>query len=159
MNQIKTFHFFWFIFSNKNKTMTKHEILNKHYVEVYYVEDYKVAVVIWKGTEIKSQEYKNTFHSIFDFCKKGYKLVNYFSDTREQGTISLEDRKWFEDYVLTEARKFGLKRGASVIPGNVFKRHYMNMILGISKFYKIDMKLFDNKDAAQKWLLSFEDYN
>jgi hypothetical protein len=34
----------------------------------------------------------------------------------------------------------------------------MNMILAVSGMYKIEIKLFDDKDKAQKWLVSFGDY-
>ena len=140
--------------------MTKINILTQPYAEVYYVEDYKVGVILWKSGKIKSDEYRKAFNTIIDFFKnnKQYSFLNFLSDTRDQGVVSPAERKWFQGYIMDEAKKLGLKRGAVVIPKNVFKKYYLNLILATGAVFKIKIKIFDDKDDAQKWLIAFGDY-
>ena len=82
---------------------------------------------------------------------------SFFSNTKQQGVVSPEDRKWFQDYVLSEAVKNGLKRGAVVTPGSVFKTYYLKLIAKSTSEYNVPLKLFKNEKDAFEWLKSFKD--
>ena len=56
------------------------------------------------------------------------------------------------------AVKQGLKRGAIVVSGNVFKKYYMNMIIMAMKKMPVKLKIFDDVDMDKDWLKSFGDY-
>ena len=138
--------------------MEKIILLDEEYVLLYYVPKYKVGVTKWSGGKISSENYRKTFETLINYINDGHDFVNYISDLTNQPIIPPTDRKWFQSYVLIEAEKVGLKRGAVVISGNPFKKYYMNLIIRASGKYNINIKLFSDMEVAQKWVVSFKDY-
>ena len=134
-------------------------LLDKEYVEVAYIQKYKLIQVIWKGKKFTSEEYKEAFNVGLDYSEKNNIRINIFiSDTRKQGIVSPEDRKWFQKEAIPRAIKTGLKRAAVVMSTNPFKRYYMNLIMKIINTFKLPMKLFSDYDSALKWCISFNDH-
>jgi hypothetical protein len=132
-------------------------ILEENYVRVVYVPKYKLVKVVWNGT-VTSEQYQRAFTMALDFQEKGVAQVhNFLSDIRNQGIVNPENRKWFETYAIPRAIKQGLKRGAVIFDGNIFKKYYLNLILQSTNHYKLPFKFFSQEEDALNWFSSFGD--
>jgi len=111
----------------------------------------KLAQIVWQGVSV-SLMYREVFSSVIEFTDN-HDFVNFLSDARKQGAVSPEDRKWFQNTIVPQATKQGLRYGAVVIKKGPFKKYYMNMILKwLNRKSKIDMKIFYDYDEAKNWL-------
>lgn len=131
----------------------KNIILDNNYAQVSYDPSLKMGMVAWKQ-KASNTEYQHAFHVLLEHIKKN-PMVNFLSDIRYQGVVSPENRKWFESVIIPQAIELGVKHGAVVFDGNVFKKHYLNMILLAVNKYGIPMKLFNTEEEAIKWFQSF----
>jgi hypothetical protein len=89
---------------------------------------------------------------LLDFAKT-HTITRFLSDTREQGVVSPENRKWFEKEMVPAAIKAGLKRSAVITGSNVFKRYYINMILSAVNKFNMPFKIFSDEESAIKFLM------
>ncbi|MBL3657330.1 hypothetical protein [Fulvivirga sediminis] len=129
------------------------EVLKERYVTVLYDESLQLGKIIW--TEDKSltiEQYQKPFQVLLDWSQ-GSKMVTLFlSDTRNQGVVSPENRKWFEYEMLPAAIKGGLKRAAVISGGNVFKRYYLNILLSAVNKFNLPFKICGDEASAMKFL-------
>lgn len=131
-------------------------ILDEKYALVTFHSDMKMIKVVWKGTFTKEQ-YQIAIESGLDYQLKSNKPVeNYLSNILNQGIVSPESRKWFEQVAMPRAINQGLKRAAVVFDGNVFKKYYLNLILQTTNIYKLPLKFFSSEEDAVKWFKSSE---
>ena len=119
---------------------------------ISYFADKSIGKIDWKGS-CTSQQYRDTFSYLLEQQGK-LGLIRYLSDIREQAVISIDDRKWFETVALPKAIEQGLKAAAVVFNGNVFKKYYFNVIMQSSKKYGLPIKLFNDEQSAQDWLMT-----
>ena len=132
---------------------------NTDYVEVAYIQKYKLVQIIWKSKIFTFEDYKDTYTKAMDFSENNKSFViNLLSDIREQGIVSPNDRNWFQDVAVPRAREVNLKRTAVIIPNNPFKKYYMNILIKATNKFKIPLKLFSDYDSALNWCISFKDY-
>lgn len=132
-------------------------LLEESYVKLSYLPEKKTVLLVWNGTFTKEQ-YQNAFIASLEFQQKAQVPVfNFLSDTRKQGMVNPENRKWFESYALPMALKQGLKRGGVVFDGSVFKKYYLNLILQASNKFKFPFRLFNSLEEAITWFDSFND--
>jgi hypothetical protein len=132
-------------------------IVDESYVEVKYVPELSLIMIVWKG-KFTYDEYKDAFIKGLDFqMNSGVKVSNFLSDIRNQGVVNPDSRKWFEQNALPRAVSQGLKRAAVVFDGNVFKKYYINIILQATNKFKLPFKFFSSTEDAVAWLKSFED--
>lgn len=127
-------------------------VLSTPYAEVTLDEAKKLGRITWKG-KCTSEEYKDAFMSLLNIQTK-YGIIRYMSDIRNQAVISPDDRKWFETVALPKAIEQGLKAASVVFDGNVFKKYYINVILGATNKFGLPMKVFSNDLEAEKWLMT-----
>ena len=74
------------------------------------------------------------------------------SDIRNQKVVSPEHRKWFEKEALPEAVNVcGLKRAATIMDGNIFKKYYLDMLIKASGKFKLPLKTFNKEKDAIEW--------
>ena len=125
--------------------------------KVYFNKELNIGGIEWKDNKLTSDEYRLAFNKVIEYTNGRNIFTNFYSDTRCQSVVTPGDRKWFEEVVIPQAIKNGLKRGAVVISGNVFKKYYMNMIINASRRFPITIKIFDDIDKARTWLQSFDD--
>ena len=125
------------------------------YAKAYFDTDLKAGIIIWKDKKIKSENYRLPLNVMIDYSAKYGGFEFYVSDTRLQSVISPEDRKWFEKELIPQAITNGVKRSAVIISGNVFKKHYLNMIIKASGKFAIDIKVFSDYDKAINWVKSY----
>lgn len=118
---------------------------------VYYPE-LELMHFIWRQ-RTTGEPYRKAFSDAVEFAKT-HKSKYFLSDIRNQGIVGPDDRKWFESVALPGAIEQGLQRVAMIFDGNVFKMHYINMILKHVVDKGIPMKFFKEKDLAAEWLLS-----
>lgn len=138
--------------------MEKLILLDNEYAECSFINEYKLAHLKWKSTNISSTKYREAFEVLLEYTENT-EVVNFISDGRLSGAINPDDRKWFQSEVLKRADKNGLKRGAIVIKADPFKKYYINQIVKwSSRNFNMTMKVFINYDEALNWLLSFNDY-
>ncbi len=135
-----------------NKVIMEKILLDTNYAVVSHDDTLSVGKIVWKGT-VTAIEYKNTFLVLLDYAKT-HRTDYFLSDTRDQGVIGTDNRKWFEEYALPEAVKLGLKKAAVVMSGNVFKKYYVNMILSTTNRFKLPAKTFSTQEEAMVWLKS-----
>ncbi|MDN4164362.1 STAS/SEC14 domain-containing protein [Cytophagales bacterium LB-30] len=128
-------------------------ILELPYVSVIYVEEMKLGKIIWHGNPSR-EEYKKPFLTLVDWAKKGHEVTRFLSDTRNQGVVSPENRKWFETEMVPSAISVGLKRAAVLTDSNVFKMYYLNMILSALNKFNMPFKIFNEETKAIEFLMS-----
>lgn len=130
------------------------ELQSTHYADILYDEEMHCLQVIWKP-DMNDDNYKDVFNYCISFSKDHH--VDFFlSDIRDQKIISPETRKWFETDAMPRAVATGLKYGAIIFSGNVFKKYYANHILARSKNFSLPIKFFTSFDDAYKWFSAVE---
>lgn len=75
-------------------------------------------------------------------------MTRFLSDTRDQGIVNPENRKWFEKEMVPTAIKAGLKRVAVITNGNAFKRYYLIMILSAVNKLNVPFRIFSEEQEA-----------
>ncbi len=137
--------------------MDKIIIQDEPFAVVKYSPEYKMVHVVWNGN-VTDDQYRKTFTKALDFQEQsGLPAYNFLSDIRNQGLINPENRKWFENNAVPRAVKQGLRRGAVVFDGSVFKKYYLNLILQSLNRFKIPFKFFRSPKDAFEWFSSFDD--
>jgi hypothetical protein len=124
-------------------------IFENRCTKVYYNADLQLGKIVWNGIP-SAMEYKEPFLKLIDHAKT-VPIPNFLSDTTNQGVVNPESRKWFEKEMLPAAMKAGLKRAGVVSNSNVFKRYYINMIIGATNKFALPVKIFSNEEDALKW--------
>ncbi len=119
--------------------------------KVYYNPELKLAKIIWDGSP-GTLEYKKPFQKLLNHAET-HKIENFLSDITKQGIISIENRKWFERQAVPEAKAAGLKRTAIVTSDNPFKKHYISMLLIVVNTFNMPVRVFNNQEKAEKWLV------
>jgi len=125
-------------------------LLNTSFADVLFEEELNIIKIIWKA-KCSSEEYRHTFEIVHNAIKK-HKIENFLSDIRKQAVISPEDRKWFQEQCIPKAMKAGLKCGAVVFDGGIFKLYYLNHISNVSKKLNLPFKFFTSIEEAENWL-------
>jgi hypothetical protein len=128
------------------------EIVKESYVTVTWDSERSMGKVVWSGSPTPEQ-YKKAFLSLLDHAKKGNKVSRFLSDTRNQGIVNPENRKWFEKEMVPAAIKSGLKRTAVITNGNAFKRYYINMILSAANKFNVPFKIVSTEQEAIDFLM------
>ena len=137
--------------------MSETIILEENYVKLSYIPERKLVQLVWNGSLTKEQ-YQSAFIAALDFQKNAQvPIYNFLSDTRRQGMVNPENRKWFETVMLPQALKQGLRRGGVVFDGTIFKKYYLNLILQATNKFKFSLRLFNSLDEAYAWFSSFND--
>jgi hypothetical protein len=123
-----------------------------HYATISYSDEKKIGVIKWTG-KCTSEEYREAFLYLLEQQKK-FGLIRFLSDVRDQGVISPEDRKWFENVAIPKSIELGLKAAAVIFVGNVFKKYYLNVIIQATNKFGLPVKLFTDIESAEDWLLT-----
>lgn len=131
-------------------------ILDNKFVTVSFIEEVALVRIVWKNLAVSFDTYKQVFTKALDF-QESYHVVNFMSDIRKQKIMSPSFRKWFQDYAVPRAVKQGLKRGAVVFNGNVFKKYYLNHIMNTTKKFGLPFKFFNTQEEAINWMKTFKD--
>ncbi len=82
----------------------------------------------------------------------------YISDIYHLGIISKENRLWLQNEILPKAYQAGLKRVATIAPGDVFSRlHIENIKNGVfTHAFNIEFRYFQDIFSAQSWVMNKE---
>ena len=128
-------------------------ILNNDYTEISYDSELKLGKIAWKR-KTSMEEYQYAFTTLLSDIE-AHKTENFLSDIRNQNVVSPEARKWFETEIIPKAIKFGVKRAGVIFDGNVFKKHYLNMILQATNKFGLPLKMFGTEEEALTWFKSF----
>ncbi|HBI80961.1 MAG TPA: hypothetical protein DDY04_03200 [Bacteroidales bacterium] len=132
------------------------EIVHSTYAIAFYNPEKKSIEVTWHGHQT-FEEYKSLFTTLLSFQRmSGFEVIGYVSDIRDQGVVSPNSRKWFEQVAIPQAVKQGLKYGAVIFEGSTFKRYYLNLILQVTTVYGLPLKFFNSKEDAYKWVDSLK---
>lgn len=127
-------------------------IMDESYVKVIYDPERYIGKIIWSGNPTEGK-YKVPFEKMLKWAQDGNKVTRFLSDTRNQGIVSVENRKWFEKEMFPAAVKVGLKRAAAISDSNAFKRYYINMILSSINKFGIPLKIFGDEESAIAFLM------
>lgn len=130
--------------------MIEKVLLDTDFVQVVIVAELKLGKIIWKRKP-ETIEYRSAFQTLLQYAAKD-ELSNFISDIRNQGVVSPDDRKWFEREMLPAAINGGLKRAAVVFDGNIFKKYYLNLIMGASNKFGLPIKVFLSDEEALTWI-------
>jgi hypothetical protein len=140
-----------------NSLINETVILEENYVKVSYFQSRKLVQMTWNGT-FTNEEYQKAFTTALDFqVISGVPVHNFLSDIRNQGIVNPENRKWFETNGVPRAAKQGLRRGAVVFDGNVFKKYYINLIFHTTNKFQLPFKFFITPEEAYQWFDSFNE--
>jgi len=131
----------------------KTTVANTDYAEISHDHDLKTGFIVWKR-KTTSEEYQYAFITLLEYSRQ-HPTENFLSDIKNQGVVSPENRKWFENEMLPKAIQAGLKRAGVVFDGNVFKKYYINMIIKVSNKFGMPLKMFNREKDAIAWFRSF----
>jgi len=127
-------------------------LFDEGYVRVIYDDEMKLGKVVWSGNP-DNEQYKKPFLALLEHAKNGYPVLRFLSDTRGQGIVNPENRKWFEKEMVPAALDKGLKRAAVISGGNAFKLYYLNMILSAVNKFDMPFKIFKDEEKAIDFLM------
>jgi hypothetical protein len=131
------------------KTQT---LLEEDYAVVTYFPDQEMARVKWKGN-VNIDQYRNAFETVYKHALAGNLVKRFYSDTREQGVVGPENRKWFEKEMLPKAIEAGMERAGTISDANIFKRYYLNMILKSINKFNLPFKLCGSEEEVVEFLM------
>ncbi len=138
---------------NAKDILSSSEILTEtKYAVAFYNPDQQLVGIEWKGS-CTQQEYMDLFEILINNAKKKPTRL-FYSDIREQGVVSIESRKHFENYVTPESVKLGIRKTAAVTDSNVFKRYYLNILIKASNKFGNQVKLCSTPEEAMEFLLN-----
>ena len=134
--------------------MDKKFIFQDEIVETIYFPDIFLVENKWlKKIAFQQDIYRSTFMRVIDFAREN--RVDFFlSDIRNQGVVPTSEKNWFKDVVLPLAVEVGVKYGAVITTGNVFKTYYMNAIIKVGNVFDLPIKLFTDREKAVNWLVN-----
>lgn len=131
----------------------KQEIFNNNLAVVNYFPEISLVENIWiKKVALDSFSYRESFLFTLEFLKKN-KFDLYLSDIREQGAVSVTEKKWFREVVFPEAVKGGVKFASVITGSNPFKNYYMNAIIKVGGSFGMPVKLFSDYEKGVEWLV------
>jgi hypothetical protein len=130
-------------------------IYEKDHATVTYYPTKQMIGVKWDGN-VSVDQYRETFMSALEHAKKGFPVKRFYSDTREQGVVGPENRKWFENEMLPKAIEAGLERAGAISSANVFKRYYLNMLLKSVGKFNLPFKLCGSEEEVIEFLMKDE---
>ncbi len=120
--------------------------------QIYFEQENKLLTLVWKRYLV-SGEYRDVFSRVLEFIQQK-DVQKFLADTRLEGTIHPEDRKWLETDVVPAAVKAGLKYSATILDANVFKKYYLSQIKNTSEKSGMNaFQIFDDYDKGRQWLL------
>ena len=134
------------------KESTDVEVAVYPYAVVRYDPERYIGKVIWTGNP-NPDEYKVPFMTILEWAHKGNKVTRFMSDTRDQGVVSPENRKWFEKEMVPAAMAAGCTRATAITGGNVFKKYYLNMLLSAINKFGMPFKISSSEEEAVAFLM------
>jgi len=131
--------------------MEEQVLMDQDYAKVTYLPELKTGKILWKRKP-EIEEYQLPFIKLLDYGKNN-SIDSFLSDIRNQGVISPDNRKWFENEALPQAvNECQLKRAAVIFDGNIFKQYYLNMILSVTNKFKLPLKTFNSEEKAFEWI-------
>lgn len=134
------------------ETVKTQTLLEKDYAVVTYFPEQAMARIKWKGN-VNVDQYRDAFLTVYDHAKAGNLVKRFYTDTREQGVIGPENRKWFEKEMLPKAIDAGLERAGTISDANIFKRYYLNMLLKSINKFNLPFKLCGSEEEVVDFLM------
>lgn len=122
-------------------------LLDSEVAKVSVDEALNLGIIEWKN-KVTPETYASAFQSLLDFAENKRNIYYFLSDIRNQGIVGPENRKWFETVALPKAISLGLKKAATIMDGNIFKKYYINMILSVSSKFDLPLKVVSSKEEA-----------
>ncbi|QSE96686.1 hypothetical protein [Fulvivirga lutea] len=126
-------------------------VLDESFVKVLYDPEKLLGKVIWNGTP-KDEQYKLPFEKLLEYGQT-HRVKRFLSDTRKQGVVAPDKRKWFEKVMVPAAIEAGMERAAVITDGNAFKRYYLNLILGAVNKFGLPFKILGDEESAVEFLM------
>lgn len=128
-------------------------VVNDKNLVLAYDEDLKCIIQTWKG------------HFSSDYFKEGVERTNqlfankrpvsrFLVDAQNASLIKKEDTDWAAKTAIPTAIRHGLKYYGFVVPTNVFTQLSLNNFQKELNQPSLEIKLFDNIDAARAWMKS-----
>lgn len=133
-------------------------IYDKPHATVTYYPSKDMIGVKWDGA-VTVDQYRETFEVALEHSIKGNTVKRFFTDTRTQGVVGPENRKWFEKEMLPRAVEAGLERAGTISDANVFKRYYLNMLLKSVNKFNLPFKLCGSEEEVMEFLMKDEKVN
>jgi hypothetical protein len=132
------------------------QILNSEFASLYFDPVSNAVISVWKKPTT-SESYRAFYAVVLENISR-YKAVCYASDIYQQGLIDSECRKWLQNELFPKAVKAGLRKVATVTPGDVFSKFYVDSIQNGILFHSLDLEFnyFHDLITAQAWLLEKE---
>ena len=122
-------------------------------VVVIFYEELQIGHIRWKGNP-NLEEYKIPFMTLLNHAKAGHTITKFLTDTREQGVVGPETRKWLTSELFPACVEEGLQRVAAVSNANVFKKYYVNNVLNSVNTFGIPIKVVNDEKSAFEFLVN-----
>ncbi len=128
------------------------EFFTKEYASIFYEKQKELIKIVWKR-QPEEEEYHDVFESAISYVRGGNTFSRFLSDTRRQGVMSPQYRKWFETEILPQAIEIGMKRAAVITDSNPFRRYYLNLLLSAVNKFNIPFKILGDEEKAVDFLM------
>lgn len=132
------------------------QILNNDFANLYFDPLSNAIISVWKKPTT-SESYRAFYTAVLENIVK-YKAACYATDIYHLGLIDSECRRWLQNFLFPQAYKAGLRKVATVTPGDVFSKYYIETIRNSILFNSLDLEFnyFHDLITAQAWLLEKE---
>ena len=132
-----------------------HSVIDSHIDRISCIEFWDNAIICIKlkeGIHIELEDVKAQ-RRFFSTKYNGYTKHFILVETAPNGTISKEAREFSAKPEINSTTK-----ATAIISNSLADRIIINFIVKFTKNQPVKMKMFDNKQKAMNWLLSFKQY-
>lgn len=119
-------------------------------VRLCYDANINCTLIEWRR-HVTSPEYRNAFEAVLQTLRS-YSTPAWIADLRKQGSIDVEDQKWFMTNVLPEAVRCGLKRIGAIGFTNPVRKSYYDSMIAKTAELGIELRVFETMDQAKDWV-------
>ncbi len=120
------------------------------FVTVYFDEKIEATVDIWKGPFENSENFQTGLYHVLQNIKKN-RSVKWLADiSKIEGSFE-HSREWIAKKIVPEAKEYGLKYEALVLPDNIFSMLSVQETLEVYEDSVI-IRVFGTQTDAIQWL-------
>ncbi len=123
-------------------------VLETDFVQLLFNQEKSTLRLIWK-MNCSSESYRYTYKKVLDLVKKS-DVQFLVADIRKLKLVAPSDRKWLQQRIMPKLFRYGIKKVAAVVSGDIFMQKHLSHI-NKSAAEGQTVKQFGNLPEALKW--------
>jgi hypothetical protein len=123
-----------------------------NYVRISYCIESRLIEVVWKDTNVDCVQYQLSLSKALVVFKQ-FDLRNWIIDVNKRITVSNEEIRWTQDYLIPNLLGVGLDCIAFII-NPTFTRKQCDALLEIANIKQANVRFFFSSEEAFQWIES-----